>query len=483
MEVKKIFALMSIISLLSCSEQIMKENSYVVEKSVTTVDVKPIESKLNDTAFNTPANIASSSTQYVFTIPTKQIVDVTVTYPSSYSENFPPESIYYIPSTGVATTYQPSVDYVILYRYGYDTETSWWYDDWDEWIGSGKIWYWGYRTLYVGKYLYGKTIITPTCSTAINDEGYIAPKVVKLADNHYIMWATKYYKQYSSCGSISDPEPTFVYKYNTLFFESFGLWQQKDGSSYSNYFNTFNNNTNTGDLGGIIVSNILKAKITGTSQDVYFGLYLGKSASSGTDSGWKLYSSYALKLPSDDWIRSSSKKLNIALDISPAYFDGVNIGQTSMFCDDDGTYKAYYTGLSKSYSAIGYATSGDGISSYNKYSAQPIFKGSSGKFDEMGVMDPCTIKEDGIYKMYYIGYDGLNYRLGLAYSTDGVNFQYYDTMNYQPINITGNINDDVRYPNVIVDTDASGNRQLRIYYCVKNAATQNLWAIRCVTSN
>jgi hypothetical protein len=60
---------------------------------------------------------------------------------------------------------------------------------------------------------------------------------------------------------------------------------------------------------------------------------------------------------------------------------------------------------------------------WTKVQTNPVFtKGATGKFDDTMVADPCVLLINGIYKMWYSGYDGSTWRIGLAHSTDRVNW-------------------------------------------------------------
>ena len=48
--------------------------------------------------------------------------------------------------------------------------------------------------------------------------------------------------------------------------------------------------------------------------------------------------------------------------------------------------------------------------------------GAGGDFDDRGTVHPATLEIDGEVHLYYIGYDGLKYRVGSAVSEDGIHF-------------------------------------------------------------
>jgi len=106
---------------------------------------------------------------------------------------------------------------------------------------------------------------------------------------------------------------------------------------------------------------------------------------------------------------------------------------------EDGVYKMWYSGLQASsraqqlvesgkypgFSRIGYATSTDGIV-WTKYKGNPVLDlGADGEWDDIHVYSPSVLFEDGVYKMWYTGYDGYSYRIGYATSLDGIVWTKY----------------------------------------------------------
>ena len=102
----------------------------------------------------------------------------------------------------------------------------------------------------------------------------------------------------------------------------------------------------------------------------------------------------------------------------------------------DSLYKMWYTGTPDSdestVPAIGYATSPDGIT-WTKSGSTPVLEGTSGEWDEAGVMSPCVIKDGTTYKMWYSGRaaDGGigSLQIGYATSSDGINWTKDTTNN------------------------------------------------------
>ena len=115
--------------------------------------------------------------------------------------------------------------------------------------------------------------------------------------------------------------------------------------------------------------------------------------------------------------------------LSPQYnwwdFNGVWQSQVVF---EDGTYKMWYMGLvNNAVGYIGYAESSDGINWTHPYSDPVLYPGNYGEWDATRVAPGAIIKEDGIYKMYYSGFNDQysHWDIGLATSSDGVNWTKY----------------------------------------------------------
>lgn len=81
----------------------------------------------------------------------------------------------------------------------------------------------------------------------------------------------------------------------------------------------------------------------------------------------------------------------------------------------NGEYNMWYSSGSK----IGFAESFDGVI-WTKDSGNPVLTaGQPGEWDDSGVRDPTVLYENGVFRMWYAGYDGSDYRLGYAESNDG----------------------------------------------------------------
>ena len=84
----------------------------------------------------------------------------------------------------------------------------------------------------------------------------------------------------------------------------------------------------------------------------------------------------------------------------------------------DNEYKMWYTGYNNSRYRILYANSTNGIS-WNQYGIV-IPLGASGEADDYYAAYPSVLFEDGEYKIWYSGYDGSNWRIMYANSSDGL---------------------------------------------------------------
>lgn len=103
---------------------------------------------------------------------------------------------------------------------------------------------------------------------------------------------------------------------------------------------------------------------------------------------------------------------------------------------DAALYKCWYTGWNgetremggglsdKINFRIGYATSADGLTwkevKGTAGAGAVLGVGGKGDSDQLGVEDPYLLKENGTFRMWYVGYDGKNRRIHYAVSTDGV---------------------------------------------------------------
>lgn len=108
-------------------------------------------------------------------------------------------------------------------------------------------------------------------------------------------------------------------------------------------------------------------------------------------------------------------------------YDHYGVGVSFLLKDED-NYKMWYTGLSHSgISYVYYAYSEDGLS-WEKFSETPVFfPDSAVSWDSYHVSSGPVIKENGLYKMYYSGWNDQygEWPVGLAVSENGINWTRY----------------------------------------------------------
>ena len=93
---------------------------------------------------------------------------------------------------------------------------------------------------------------------------------------------------------------------------------------------------------------------------------------------------------------------------------------------EDGAYKMWFGGRNVGYPIqIGYATSQDGIL-WEELPAPVLTVGSAGEFDSQDLKSICVLHDENEYKMYYTATNSSAMpRLGLATSSDGITWTKY----------------------------------------------------------
>lgn len=89
---------------------------------------------------------------------------------------------------------------------------------------------------------------------------------------------------------------------------------------------------------------------------------------------------------------------------------------------DNGKYKMYFTGVNAgSNMRIHYAESQDGFN-WNYLRQDPVLTGTPGTWDSWAVTRPMVLKEEGGYRMYYVGWEDQYqlWHIGTAFSNDGL---------------------------------------------------------------
>jgi predicted GH43/DUF377 family glycosyl hydrolase len=111
---------------------------------------------------------------------------------------------------------------------------------------------------------------------------------------------------------------------------------------------------------------------------------------------------------------------------NPGFWDAQSVYAPSVVYDGS-NYKMYYAGFDGSYYQIGLATSSDKIN-WQKYDIVPVLETGAG-WDSRYVTQPSVLFINGIYYMWYTGWAGgglENYKIGYAISNNGVNWDKYD---------------------------------------------------------
>lgn len=91
---------------------------------------------------------------------------------------------------------------------------------------------------------------------------------------------------------------------------------------------------------------------------------------------------------------------------------------------ENGVFKMWYHGYQNGTRRIGYATSADGLA-WTKYPGNPILSpGPAGSWDADSIAEPKVLKVGSTYYMYYMRATG-NHGVGLATSSDGISWTKY----------------------------------------------------------
>lgn len=136
------------------------------------------------------------------------------------------------------------------------------------------------------------------------------------------------------------------------------------------------------------------------------------------DFSWRPEKALAVAF-SDDGINWSYPEKTLTFDISSGWED--NINRNCVIRDGD-VYKMWYTGQARGYSFIGYAESGDGIH-FTRSGTEPVLFPER-PFEGLSVMNPCVLKENGVYRMWYAAGETCEPNvLAYAESTDGINWK------------------------------------------------------------
>ncbi|MCK4758046.1 MAG: hypothetical protein KAS67_06325, partial [Thermoplasmata archaeon] len=131
-------------------------------------------------------------------------------------------------------------------------------------------------------------------------------------------------------------------------------------------------------------------------------------------------------------------KQGVAIEIG-AYPEESTGTSAPSIIQDEGIYKMWYTGYDNTNYRILYASSADGVS-WNKQDVV-LNIGTGGETDDTHVAGPHVMKEGATYKMWYSGHDGANYRIHYATSIDGTTWSKQGVANGLDLGIPGSYDD------------------------------------------
>ena len=131
------------------------------------------------------------------------------------------------------------------------------------------------------------------------------------------------------------------------------------------------------------------------------------------DSRWGI--SYAISQDGVTWFHYDGNSV-LKTDDYPA-FDSEWVIDPHVIRVGD-TYFLYYTGFNGTLYKSGLATSHDGIA-WTRHDGNPILTPESDTWESVSSNCPRVMVRDGIFYMFYAGFDGTTRQIGLANSTDG----------------------------------------------------------------
>jgi len=126
---------------------------------------------------------------------------------------------------------------------------------------------------------------------------------------------------------------------------------------------------------------------------------------------------------SSDWVGAERVLSTPVLDLGGSGAFDEHHAYTPAVLFDGTTYHMWYGGQETAHgtSRIGYADSVDGIN-WARVTASPVMEPTGGLWDDYHVSNPSVVLVDGTYLMAYEGHTGLYSELGLAWSSDGINW-------------------------------------------------------------
>jgi predicted GH43/DUF377 family glycosyl hydrolase len=132
---------------------------------------------------------------------------------------------------------------------------------------------------------------------------------------------------------------------------------------------------------------------------------------------------YATTQDEDGWIKYLT---NPVVDLGPpTSWDEDYVAHPSVYYDGV-TYHMWYSGESTINNRIGYANSTDGIT-WIKYPNPVVDLGPSSSWDDYHTYSPTVLYDGALFHMWYSGFDGSIWRIGYANSSDGISWTKHPT--------------------------------------------------------
>ncbi len=173
-----------------------------------------------------------------------------------------------------------------------------------------------------------------------------------------------------------------------------------------------------------------------------------------------------------NWTKDASNPV-LQIGSSGSWDDDVIADPTVLF--DGEIYKMWYSGSDGSNYRIGYATSEDGVN-WTKYSGNPVLNlGLSGSWDDADVERPVVLFDGLNYKMWFSASDGSTNSIGYATSQDGITWTKYSGNPVMNVGTSGSWDDnDIYGPSVIYE-----DHMFKMWYLGNNSSS---YAIGYATS-
>lgn len=187
-----------------------------------------------------------------------------------------------------------------------------------------------------------------------------------------------------------------------------GLATSKDGITWAKYSN--NPVLDLGAMGSWDSHSIYNPTVLKV-EDRYYMWYSGVSLE---DKKWIVKIGLAI---SDDGVSWTKYDNNPILSYDKEWEIQSVFGSSVMYMEKEKAFYMWYAGGDNP-RGIGLATSMDGIN-WIKYDSNPVLVGKNGTWEDIGMDRPCVIKIDDRYIMYYTGLNLPYARIGMATSDDG----------------------------------------------------------------